>query len=59
LDGAAGPGDVDFGAVWVGGAGGVTGRGAVGAAPTCAGVDEGDPETGVADTGRGGAGGGT
>jgi len=59
LEGAAGLGDAGFGAVWVGGAGGVTGRGANGAAPTCPGVDEGDPDAGVADTGRGGADGGT
>src|SRR5215467_318126 len=59
LDEDAGPGDAGFGAICAGGAGGVTGRGAVGAAPTCPGVDAGDPETGVADAGRAGAGGGT
>src|SRR5215813_8555070 len=60
LEGAAGGGDAGFGGIWLAGAAGGMGRGAIGGAPTC--VGEGDvcpTGGGAADTGRGGGGGGT
>src|SRR5262249_37381927 len=57
VGGGAGVGDTGFGAMWLAGAAGGVGRGAIGDAPTCVGED--DVEAGgVAETGRGGAGGG-
>jgi len=61
-DGAAGAGDAGFGGTGVVGAGGVTGRGAIGAVPTCVGAGAagfGAAGGGAAEAGRGGAGGGT
>ena len=62
MDGTAEAGDTGFGAMWLAGAAGAIGRGAIGDAPTCTGAGEGEagPEGGVvAETGRGGEGGGT
>src|SRR5262252_7226453 len=59
LEGAAGGGDAGFGGIWLAGAAGGMGRGAIGGAPTC--VGEGDvcpTGGGAAETGRGGGGGG-
>lgn len=60
FDGAAGACG-GFGAIWVVGAAGVTGRGAIGDVPACDGVDAGadGPDSGAVEAGRGGAGGGT
>jgi len=61
LDGPAEAGDTGFGGVWLAGAAGAVERGAIGDVPACAGAWEGavGPEGGgVAETGRGGAGGG-
>src|SRR5262249_9299904 len=60
--GGAGAGDAGFGAAWLagwlGGAAGAAGRGAIGDAPTCVGEGDAGPAAGgVAETGRGGAGG--
>ncbi len=59
LGGDAGTGDAGFGAIWLAGAAGAAGRGAIGDAPACVGEGDACPEAGgVAETGRGGAGGG-
>src|SRR5712671_123143 len=54
----AGAGDTGFGAVWLAGAAGAAGRGAIGDAPTCVGAGDVCAEGGMAEAGRGGAGGG-
>ncbi len=61
--GGAGTGDAGFGAMWLAGwlagAAGAAGRGAIGDALTCVGEGDAGPEAGgVAETGRGAAGGG-
>jgi hypothetical protein len=59
LGGDAGTGDAGFGAIWLAGAAGAAGRGAIGDAPACVGEgDTGPVAGGVAETGRAGAGGG-
>jgi hypothetical protein len=59
LGDGAGTGDAGFGAMWLAGAAGAAGRGAIGDAPTCVGDGDAGPEAGgVAETGRGAAGGG-